>query len=261
MQLDEIVASVRPRLDGALIATDFDGTLSHLVPDPESSRPVAGAVEAFGALGRRGARLAVITGRDATTVVRLAGLDAVPALVVAGLYGLETWTDGRLTTLDTPESVVRLRERLPPIVAGGDPAVWIEDKRLSLVVHARKAQDPAAALAQLAPAVAALADELGLEVHPGSDVLELRLPGFDKAGALGRLADGRSTVLYFGDDLGDIPAFGEIRRLRDAGVAAYGVAVRSSGVTDAVEAADVAVETPEEVTELFRALANDAPPA
>jgi trehalose 6-phosphate phosphatase len=256
MHLDEIVASVRPRLDGALIATDFDGTLSHLVPDPESSRPVGGAIDAFGALGRRGAHLAVITGRDAATVVRLAGLDAVPALVVAGLYGLETWTGGRLTTQDTPESVERLRERLPLILAGADPAVWVEDKRLSLVVHARKAQDPAAALAGLAPAVSALADELGLEVHPGSDVLEVRLPGFDKAGALGRLADGRSTVLYVGDDLGDIPAFAEIRRLRDAGVAAYGVAVRSSGVADAVEAADAAVETPEDVAALFRTLAT-----
>jgi trehalose 6-phosphate phosphatase len=256
MQLDEIVASVRPRLDGALVATDFDGTLSHLVPDPDTSRPVDGAIEALGALGGRGAQLAVITGRDAVTVVRLAGLAAVPGLVVAGLYGVETWAAGRLTTQDTPASVERLRERLPPVLAGADPAVWVEDKRLSLVVHARKAQDPAAALAQLTPAVSALGEELGLEVHPGSDVLELRLPGFDKAGALGRLAAGRSTVLYIGDDLGDIPAFAEIRRMRDAGVTAYGVAVRSSGVPDAIEAADAAVESPEDVAALFRALAR-----
>ena len=71
--------------------------------------------------------------------------------------------------------------------AGADSGVWIEDKRLSLVVHARKAADPAAALARLTGPVTALAAELGLEVHPGRDVLEIRLPGYDKGRALRRL--------------------------------------------------------------------------
>ena len=67
-----------PHLAGALVATDFDGTLAPLVPDPEASRPVHGAIEALTALAARGAQVAVITGRDARTVVRLGGLDAVP---------------------------------------------------------------------------------------------------------------------------------------------------------------------------------------
>jgi trehalose 6-phosphate phosphatase len=259
MQLEEVVASLRPHLDGALIATDFDGTLSHLVPDPDSSAPVDGAIEAFAALERRGAQLAVITGRDAETAVRLAGLAAVPEVVVAGLYGLETWTGGHLSTMDTPDAVEQLRERLPDALAGADPDLWIEDKRLSLVVHARKAQDPAAALAAIAEAVTALGDELGFDVHPGRDVLELRLPGFDKAGALSRLAQGRTAMLYIGDDLGDVPAFAEIGRLRDGGANAHCVAVRSSGVQAAVDAADAAVDGPEDVVALFRALAVPQP--
>jgi trehalose 6-phosphate phosphatase len=257
MQLDEVVASLRPHIDRALVATDFDGTLAPLVLDPETSAPVDGAIEAFAALGRRGAQLAVITGRDAATVVRLGRLEAVPGLIVGGLYGIETWTDGRLTTQDTPPEVERLRARLPEIIRGGDPDVWVEDKRLSLVVHTRKSHDPAAALEQLSGPVTALGHELGFEVHPGSDVLELRLPGFDKGGALRRLAQGRPAALYVGDDLGDLPAFAEIRRLRDDGVAAYCVAVRSSGVTAAVEKADTAVDSPEGVVDLFRALAAD----
>ena len=36
----------------ALVATDFDGTLAPLTPDPQDSRPVAGAVEALTALTR-----------------------------------------------------------------------------------------------------------------------------------------------------------------------------------------------------------------
>lgn len=256
MDATDIVESLRPHLDGALIATDFDGTLAPLVLDPDRSRPVDGAIEALSALAARGAQIAVITGRDARTVVRLGNLDAVPGLVVAGLYGIEIWSDGELTSPDTPEAVERLRDRLPAIVDRGDPAVWIEDKRLSLVVHARKASDPHTALAELTGPVTELGHELGFEVHPGSDVLELRLPGFDKAGALSRLAAGRASALYLGDDLGDLPAFAEIGRLRAAGVAAWSVAVTSSAVAAVIEAADAALERPEDVVTFLRALAE-----
>ena len=244
MQPAEIVAALRPVLDGALIATDFDGTLAPLIRDPEQSRPVDGAIAALRDLADRGAQVAVITGRDAATVVRLGGLASVPGIVVAGLYGIETWVDGGLSSPETPTAIEHLRERLPEIVDGGDADVWIEDKRLSLVVHARRAADPAAALAALAEPVAALAGELGLEMHPGSDVLELRLPGHDKAGALARLAAGRPGALYLGDDLGDLPAFTELRRLRATGVPAYSIGVRSSAVADLEGAADADVADP-----------------
>jgi trehalose 6-phosphate phosphatase len=255
VDVEELVAALRPQLAGALIATDFDGTLAPLVPDPEDSRPVAGAVDALAALAGHGAQIAVVTGRAADTVLRLGGLDAVPGLIVAGLYGIETWSDGRLESPETPDSMTRLQERLPDVTAAADPDVWIEDKRLSLVVHARKASDPAAALAAVRGPVDALAAELGLDVHPGADVLEIRLPGYDKAGALTRLAAGRTAVLYVGDDLGDLPAFARLRALRDTGVAAYSVGVRSSGVAELDGAADVEVADPAAVVELFTALA------
>jgi trehalose 6-phosphate phosphatase len=256
MQPEELVAALRALVPGALIATDFDGTLAPLVPDPEQSRPVGGVIEALTALAERGAHIAVITGRDARTVVRLGGLHAVPRIVVAGLYGMETWTEGRLDSPDPPPAIDALRDRLPHIVRdGGDPDVWIEDKRLSLVVHARKAADPDTALQRLDSPVRAVADELGFEVHPGAQVLELRLPGFDKAGALARLAAGRRAVLFLGDDLGDLPAFAEIRRMRAQDADAYSVGVRSSGVPELDGAADVEVSDPAAVVELLRRLA------
>ena len=257
MQVEELVDALRPHLADALVATDFDGTLAPLVPDPQDSRPVDGTIESLTALAGCGAHIAVITGRDAQTVVRLGSLDAIPGVLVAGLYGLETWADGRLDTPDIPPVIEQLRDRLPAIVAaGGDPDVWIEDKRLSLVVHARKADDPEAALARLVRPVTALATELGLEAHPGADVLEIRLPGYDKAGVITRLAADRAAVLYVGDDLGDLPAFAAIRRLRDAGAIAYSVAVRSSGVPELAGVADVDVPDPAAVGGLFTALAN-----
>jgi trehalose 6-phosphate phosphatase len=256
MDADQIIAALRPRLRGALIATDFDGTLAPLVPDPADSRPAPGTVDALVALAHRGAQIAVITGRDARTVVGLGGLEAIPGIVVAGLYGVETWTKGELSTPETPEAVHELRERLPAALRDGDPDLWIEDKRLSLVVHARRAADPSAALAGVAEPVTALGRELGFEAHPGSNVLELRLPGFDKAGALARLAEGRDAVLYLGDDLGDLPAFVEVRRLRDAGAAAWSVGVLSSDVAGLADAADVVVADPTAVVELLVTLAG-----
>ncbi len=261
MDAHELVDTLGPHLSSALIATDFDGTLAPLCPDPDDSRPVPGTIEALTALAARGARIAVITGRDARTVVRLGGLEAVPGIVVAGLYGLETWQAGELATPDTPAEIEALRERLPGAVAGADPAVWIEDKRLSLVVHARRAADPEAALAALVEPVNELGLELNLEVHPGSGVLELRLPGFDKAGALDRLADGQHAVLFLGDDLGDLPALAHIRALRSAGRVAYGVGVLSSGAEGITAAADLTVPDAAAAVALLDTLARSAAPA
>jgi trehalose 6-phosphate phosphatase len=255
--VEELVDALRPHLEGALVATDFDGTLAPLVPDPEDSRPIEGAVAALAALAGRGAQIAVVTGRDARTVLRLGGLAAIPRVKIAGLYGVETWSGGELETPETPEVMRQLHDRLPAVIAAaGDPDVWIEDKRLSMVVHARKTRDPDAALRALQAPISELAAELGLEVHPGSQVLELRLPGFDKAGAIARLAAGHAAVLYVGDDLGDLPAFAEIRQLRAAGVSAYSVAVRSSGVRELDGVADVELDDPAAVVGLFGALAD-----
>jgi len=256
MDTAELVAGLRPHLAAALVATDFDGTLAPLVADPQRSRPADGAIEALQALAVRGAHVAVITGRDAATVVRLGGLDQIPGIVVAGLYGLETWEDGRLVTPEPPPELDELRRRLPDALTGGDPQTWIEDKRLSLVVHFRRAADPAAAADAVRGPVTALGTELGFEVHPGSNVLELRLPGFDKAAALRRLVGDRPAALYLGDDLGDLPAFAAIRELRADGRTAYSVGVRSSEVPELAGATDVEVADPAAAVELLRRLAG-----
>jgi trehalose 6-phosphate phosphatase len=258
MDVSDIAASLHDTLPDVLIAVDFDGTLAPLVPDPQASRAADGAIDALAALAATGAQVVVITGRDAHTVVRLGELERVPGIIVAGLYGIETWQDGELTTPDTPEVMTTLQQRLPQVLDQhhADPDLWIEDKRLSLVVHARRAENPDAALAPLAEPIAQLAAELGLEVHPGRDVLELRLPGYDKAGALRRLAADHRGVLYLGDDLGDLPAFAEIRRLRGSGRIAWGVAVLSSAVTEAADAADGHLDTPADAVHLLRSIAG-----
>jgi trehalose 6-phosphate phosphatase len=258
MELSVIVEKVRAALPRVLLTIDFDGTLAPLVDDPEQSRATPGAVAALAALAEAGAQVAVITGREALTAVRLGSLDAVPDLTVVGVYGAETWSHGKLMTRETPPSVPAIKDRLIDLVqsADSDPALWVEDKRLSLVVHARRAANPQAALAHVAEAVQSLADEVELEVHTGRDVLELRLPGLDKGASLARLLSERdpAAVLYIGDDLGDLPAFVEIRAQRAAGREAYSVGVLSSHVAEIRDAVDTTITSPDDVVELLKAL-------
>jgi trehalose 6-phosphate phosphatase len=256
MTATALIAALRADPEHALVAVDFDGTLAPIVPDPADSRPVPGAVAALCTLAGRGAHVAVITGRNARTAVELGGLDVVPGLIVEGLYGAERWRDGTVTTPPEPEAIRRLRAELPALVAGGDPALWIEDKRLSLVVHGRLAADPEAALDPLRGAVARLGARLGLDVHPGRGVLELRLPGYDKGIALQRLVDdlGPAGVVFVGDDVGDLPAFATVAGLRRRGIPAWSVAATAPEVPEVAAAADVRVDGPAGVVALLTAL-------
>lgn len=255
---DAMAETLRANLPGALIALDFDGTIAPIVPNPSHSRPVPGAVDSLAALARAGAQVAVITGRDARTVIGLGGLDAIPRLIVEGLYGAEQWQDGALHTPHEPESLHRLREELLRLVArhAEDPDVWIEDKRLSLVLHGRLAADPERALDPLRAPVAALGAELGLEVHPGRGVIELRLTGYDKGAALLRLVDqvAPAAVLFVGDDVGDLPAFEAVATLRQRGLPAWSVAAASAEVPQIAEAADIRVAGPAGVAGLLGGL-------
>jgi trehalose 6-phosphate phosphatase len=256
VDISTLVAALRAELEHALVAVDFDGTLAPIVPDPADSRPAPGAVAALRTIAERGAQVAVITGRDARTVVGLGGLDAIPGVIVEGLYGAERWQGGVLTTLPEPEALRRLRAELPALVATGNPKLWIEDKRLSLVVHGRMASDPEEALDPLREPVTALGEQLGLSVHPGRGVVELRLPGYDKGTALRRLAGelAPKAVLFVGDDVGDLPAFAAVGDLREQGTPAWSVAAVSPEAPEVARTADVRVDGPGGVVALLQSL-------
>ena len=250
------LAALRAEPAAALVALDYDGVLAPIVARPEDAVPAAGAVEALTALAGRVGRLGLVTGRPADVVVDLGGLHAVAGLVVLGQYGVQRWQDGRLTTPPPAPGLDRLRSAVPPLLAR--EGATLEDKGLSLVVHTRRAPDPAGALARLSDPLRRLADEAGFELHPGRAVLELRPPGHDKHAALLALAEpAPSAVLFAGDDVGDLPAFDAVDELRARGVPGVTVCSDSEEGPQALrDRADVRVPGPDGVVALLAALSR-----
>ncbi len=265
--------AIRAAPGGALVAADFDGTLSPIVPDPMTARAYPGAVQALTRLAAVVSTVAIITGRPAADAVALGGLSDVPGLIVLGDYGAQRWQDGQVIAAPASDGVAEARQLLPELIAGlraprqcrseGGAAqalagIRIEDKGTALAVHTRQAADPAGALELLRQPMADLARRAGLALEPGRFVLELRPHGMDKGRALRSLVTerGAASVLFCGDDLGDLSAFAAARALRAAGIAACTVASASAEVPEVAGAADLVVDGPAGVVALLSALAS-----
>ncbi|KUN87620.1 trehalose phosphatase [Streptomyces bungoensis] len=248
----------------AVVGLDFDGTLAPIVEDPEQARAHPDAVPALAVLAPKVASVAVITGRPAEVAVHHGGFASVPGLehlTVLGHYGAERWSaaTGEVTAPAPHPGVAAVRAELPAVLtrAGASEGTWIEEKGRAVAVHTRRARDPQATFEALRGPLADLAARHGLIVEPGRLVLELRPPGMDKGVALldhvRRTAAG--SVLYAGDDLGDLPAFAAVEKLRADGVPGLLVCSGSTEVTELAERADLVVDGPAGVVALLRALA------
>ena len=235
--LDALLA----RPDRAVVALDFDGTLAPIVPDPEQARAHPGAVPALARLAPLVRSVAVITGRPAGVAVRHGGFAGVPGLehlVVLGHYGAERW-DAVTGTVHAPAphpGVAAARAELPGYLdtIGAWRGTWIEEKGRAVAVHTRRADDPQAAYDALRQPLTELATRHGLIVEPGRLVLELRPPGTDKGVALASYVRevAAESVLYAGDDLGDLPAFAAVDKLRSNGTPGLLICSGSGEVTD-----------------------------
>ncbi|CAM5652765.1 trehalose-phosphatase [Streptomyces aurantiogriseus] len=259
--LDAILAGPRT----ALIGLDFDGTLAPIVENPDDARAHPDAVPALAELAPKVASVAVVTGRPAAVAVRNGGFAGVPGLehlAVLGHYGAERW-DARTGTVSAPAphpGVAAVRAELPGVLdaAGAWQGTWVEEKGRAVAVHTRRASDPQAAFEALRQPLTDLAARHGLIVEPGRMVLELRPPGVDKGVALTEYVReiGAESVLYAGDDLGDLPAFAAVEKLRSDGLPGLLVASGSAEVTELAERADLVVDGPAGVVRLLRTLAD-----
>jgi len=219
------------------VLLDVDGTLAPIVARPELSAVPDETREQVRRLVGRYALVACVSGRPGEEAARLVGVEGV---VYVGVHGLEL----------APEAE-RWRETLRPFAAENWP--WLEDKGLSVAFHWREASDEEDARRSL-EAVAERARAAGLVAHWGRKVLELRPPiEADKGTAVRTLLAerGLQRALYAGDDTTDLDAF----RGLDGLELPVRVAVASpEGPPELREAADLVVESPEQLLELLRTL-------
>ncbi|WP_370617906.1 trehalose-phosphatase [Mumia sp. Pv 4-285] len=249
----------------AMLAFDFDGTLAPIIDDPEQAHAHDRSLAALQRIGPCVGKLAVITGRPVRTALRLGAFaerDGMSHLTILGQYGAERWdsSTGDESVPPPPEAVAEVRAALPALLDSmGLADVRIEDKGRAVVLHTRGLPDPAGAQALLEGPLAELAEQHGLAAEPGRFVVEVRDPSVDKGAALRGLVaetDVR-TIVYAGDDLGDLPAYEALTVMRDAGeVEALLVAVASDEQPALVPRADVVLHGPDELADWLERLAD-----
>ena len=246
------------------MALDFDGTLAPIVDDPAAARALPAVAPTLARLAGAVRTVAIVTGRPVKTIVELGGFSGVPGLhrlVILGQYGRERWdaATGEVLSAPTPEGLDTARAELPGVLRAGDAAhAFVEDKGSALAVHVRRMADPPAAMQRLRAPLAALAERCALHLEPGRLVLELRPPGIDKGTALRGLAEevDARTVVYVGDDLGDLAAYDAVEQLRGDGLAGLLICAGSDEVTALAQRADLVVDGPDGVVEWLTGLAE-----
>ncbi len=243
---DPVLAS--PATTGLFL--DFDGTLSSFVDDPAAARPHEGAVEDLVALAPVLGRVAIMSGRP------LAFLEAVfpPIIDLSGLYGLEIRVGGVRTDHDQAGAWREVIDDIASMArARGPEGMRVEPKGVSLTLHYREHPEVEGEVRTWA---ATLASRSGLVVRPARMSVELHPPiAADKGTAIAQLSDDLDTVVYAGDDVGDLPAFAALDGVQAAGGTAIRIAVRNAEPAEAlVAAADVVAEGPADVAALLRTL-------
>lgn len=205
--------SAQPRIG---LITDVDGTISHIVNQPDAATVTPGSREHLRTLHNQIALVAVVSGRAAGDVRRMVDL---PELYYVGNHGLEWWSDGGVAI--TPEAEqfrpaleAAIREIEPHIV----PGMIVEDKGATISVHYRQVASPAAVQGTLTPVLQKIAGAHHLRMFQGRMIFELRPPVEVNKGTAFRELVARNNLdaaMYIGDDTTDVDAMRMAREMRD----------------------------------------------
>jgi len=255
----------------AVVALDFDGTLSPIVDDPEAAHIHPEASDVLVDLADAVAAVAVVTGRPARQALALGGLDDVGNLIgeggkelyLFGQYGNERWTSTqrRVISPRPPHGLATFLRELPRALRSVDAGdAFVEDKGLAVAVHTRRLEDPEAAFERLLPKLRDLAEQHDLVVEPGRNVIEIRSHGMHKGLVVRTLVEelDAGAFVFAGDDLGDLEAFEAVGELAREGMPTLLVCSASTEESRLAALADVVVKGPEGVLDLLRQLATDA---
>ena len=188
----------------ALLTFDIDGTLAPIVARPDAARIPATLQRALARLCAV-APVAVLTGRGRDDARRMLAFEPAYVLGNHGVEGLPGWEARVARFADVCRAWHAALERGGQLAQAG---VMLEDKRLSLSLHYRRAPDTAYARRVIATRIAALSPPA--HVVMGKQVVNLLPPGAPTKGdalreLLQQLPSGCS--IYCGDDETDEHVF------------------------------------------------------
>jgi trehalose 6-phosphate phosphatase len=206
-----------------LVALDFDGTLAPTVDDPEKARALPEARDAvLRLLERPRTRVALVSGRSIASLERVSEMPDNALLV--GSHGIELRLDNPGDGLGLNESELKRVDVLRTVlgsVAEAIDQVWLEQKPAGFALHTRLASAHDSRVAHLVALSEAVAEDDGLTVREGKNVLEFSVRSTTKGEAIEHLREytGATGVFFAGDDVTDEDGFASLRS-DDVGVKA-----------------------------------------
>ncbi len=213
--------ALRRRAGRMLVALDFDGTLSPIVPVPGDAALLEGLEAPLRRLAERAdTAVAIVSGRALADVRARVKMDGV---YYAGNHGFEIEGPGVDRVHEIARSARPALEAAASDIAAAladEPGVEVEDKVWTLTVHYRQAAGEGSG-ARVREAVERHGRRPGLRVTEGKKVFEIRPDvEWDKGAAtrfllaaLGREGAGAVPAIFIGDDLTDEDAFAVVREL------------------------------------------------
>lgn len=198
-----------------LIALDFDGTLAHLVDNPDDARMTPECAQALAALTDQPlSHVALVSGRSINDLMRVAEAD--PRWWLVGSHGVEIVGPEGSGVHIAPEPNTAEREALWQAfgdVAAQFPGVWVEQKSQGAAMHTRGvSREVERAVHQLLlPVIEGFGDSL--TTRRGHGIVESALRSANKGDGINALRNylAPEVVVFMGDDLTDEDGFAVLR--------------------------------------------------
>lgn len=239
------LSAIQPK--DLLLVSDFDGTLSEIVPVPAQAMGLTDSLLALGRLAKLLAGVVILSSR---TNPELAQLVPVPGVQRTGDSGLPKPRGDELRALK------RFNVEAAKLL-GATPGAWLEIKPASSAVHFRNAAIGGSEVLEL---LRPLLRETGLYGGLGRKVIEVHSPDATKGHYLAGLVE-RTTpggLVCLGDDENDRSVFEVASKLT---VPHLCVGVGSAEVPpDLFDRCDLILEGPAEAAKFLRNLVDWASP-
>lgn len=219
------------------LVSDFDGTLSPIVDDPDSARPDPSVLPALQALRDAGVTIGILSGRMARDVSARVN---VPGLVFIGNHGFERFQSGNIIIPESARPYQKaVKKAAQKIQKKLLPGMQLEDKGITLSVHYRRAESEEQVREVFLPRLQKWSDKYGLVLFQGRKVFELRPPvNVDKGTAFMQFVEDFNVraAVYLGDDTTDAAVLKTAKKMREMGLCeAYGIGVHSANTPEDIQ--------------------------